>query len=203
MLIQNKFNYSTTAASVTPETSINEGYALRYAAGYVVRHVLKKIRASNLPHKDDLIKCCQRLVKTHSSDDTENTAEEWTDLVDRGGLYHVKETTFQLFVALEDEVRKYLGQLSSPNAMRVKDRFISSLCDCEDVLFCWCITAADFDIVDTDVHNHLLKMIIDLFVTVRGFSYASEWMEHYKQAHKKCTQCSKSLRKRLYTDITD
>ena len=137
MLIRDKFNYSTTAASVTPETSINEGYALRYAAGYVVRHVLK-IRASNLPRKDDLTK--QSLVKTHSSDDTENTAEQWTDLVDRGGLYHVKETTFHLFVALEDEVRKYLGHLSSPNA---KDRFISSLCDCEDVQFYWCITAAD------------------------------------------------------------
>ena len=167
-----------------------------------MRHVLKKIRASDLPHKDDLIKCCQRLIKAHYSDDNGTTAEEWTDLIDRGGLYHVKETTFQFFVALEDEVRKYLGKLTSPHAVRVKDEFISNLCSCEDVQFYWCITAADFDTVNTDVHDHLMKMITDLFVTIRGFSYASEWMEHYKQAHKKCTQCSKSLRKRLYTDIT-
>ena len=105
MLLRNRFNYSTTAASVSPETSTNEGYALKYAAGYVVRHVLEEIRAGNLPHKDHFIKCCQRLVKVHYSDDTGSTAEEWTDLIDRGGLYHVKETTFQVFVALEDEVR--------------------------------------------------------------------------------------------------
>ena len=91
-------------------------------------HVLKKIRASNLPSKDDLITSCQRLVKTHSSDDTENIATEWTDLVDRGGLYHVKETTFWLFVALEDEIQKYLGQLFPPHAARVKDQFLLSLC---------------------------------------------------------------------------
>ena len=70
----------------------------------------------------------------------------------------MKETTFPLFVALEDEDQKYLGQLSSPHATKVKDRF--SLCGCEDVQFCCCITAADFGIVNTDVHNHLLKMII-------------------------------------------
>lgn len=101
MLIRNRFNYTCSsgcAPSITQETLINEGYALRYAAGYVIRHVLKKIRTSNQPRKDDLIKCCQRLVKTQSSDDAENTAEEWTDLVDRGGLYHVKETTFQLLL---------------------------------------------------------------------------------------------------------
>lgn len=201
MLIWYQFDYSTTTASVTPDTSTNEGYALRYAAGYVVRQVLKKIRAKNIPHKEDLIKCCQRLVKTHCSDDTENTAEEWTDLVDRGGLYHIKETTFQLFVALEDKVWKYLGQLSSPHAATVRDRFISSLNDSEDIQFYWCIAAAEFDVVDTDVHDHLLRMIKELFVTMRGFSYTSEWMEHYKQAHKKCTQRSKSLRKRLYTDM--
>ena len=56
-------------------------------------------------------------------------------------------------------------------------------------------------IVDTDVYDHLLKITTDLFVTIRGFSYASEWME--KQARKKCTQSSKSLHKCLYTDSTD
>ena len=52
------------------------------------------------------------------------------------------------------------------------------------------------------MHDLSLNMIADLFVTVRGFSYASEWIEHYKQTHKKSTQCSKSLRKCLYTDKT-
>jgi len=31
--------------------------------------------------------------------------EEWTNLIDRGGLCHVKQTTFQLFHALKYQVR--------------------------------------------------------------------------------------------------
>jgi len=30
---------------------------------------------------------------------------EWTSLIDRGGLWHVKETTFTIFIAIEEEVR--------------------------------------------------------------------------------------------------
>ena len=55
MLHRNRFDCSATAASVSPETSTMKGFSLRYAAGYVACHVLIKIRASNLPHKDDLI----------------------------------------------------------------------------------------------------------------------------------------------------
>jgi len=36
---------------------------------------------------------------------------------------------------------------------------------------------------------------MELFVTIRGFSYASAWLEKYKQKNKKGTQKSKSLRK--------
>ena len=41
----------------------------------------------------------------------------------------------------------------------------------EDVQFYWCITTADFEGDDVEVHDHLLKMIVELFVTIRGFSY--------------------------------
>ena len=93
-----------------------------------------------------------------------------------------------MFVTLKDEVRKYLGQLSSPYATGQRVQFLSSSCSCEDVQFYWCITAAEFEVIDTDVHDDLLKMIVDLFVTIRGFSYASAWIEHYKQTLKKSTQ---------------
>ena len=46
---------------------------------------------------------------------------------------------------------------------------MSGLCGCEDVQFYWRITVEDFDIVDTDVHDQLLKMITDLCLTIRGF----------------------------------
>ena len=100
---------------VRPDLSSNEGNALRYAAGYVVRHVFKKIGKSNHSLKDDIRSCCQKLVKEDCIPHDQSTCEEWTDLVDRGGLWHVRETTFQLLCALEEEVRTYLNALSSPN----------------------------------------------------------------------------------------
>ena len=45
----------------------------------------------------------------------------------------------------------------------------------------------------------LLGMIMDLYVTIRGFSFSKSLMEMYKQQAKKCTQKSKSLRQKLAT----
>ena len=42
-------------------------------------------------------------------------------------------------------------------------------------------------------------MIIEHFMTVEGFSFASGFMELYKQQHKKSTQKVKGLRKTLDT----
>ena len=43
----------------------------------------------------------------------------------------------------------------------------------------------------------LLELLVDHYITVRGFSFASGFVEKYKQAHKKSTQKSKGLRKQL------
>ena len=113
-----------------------------------------------------------------------STCEEWTDLVDRGGLWHLRETTFQLLCALEEEIRTHLDALSSPNAAGLWTQFVERLIKSEDGQFYWCITMADFEVDDVEVHDHLLMMIVELFVTIRGFSYASAWIEHYKQSQK-------------------
>ena len=40
-------------------------------------------------------------------------------------------------------------------------------------------------------------MIVDLYFTIRGFSFTKSFMERYKQECKKSTQKSKALRKNL------
>ena len=96
-------------------------------------------------------------------------------------------------------MRTYLNALSSPNTAGLRTQFIEKLIKSDDVQFYWCITTADFEVDDVEVHDYLLKMIVELYVTIRGFSYASAWIEQYKQLQKKSTQRSKSLRKELYT----
>ena len=61
-------------------------------------------------------------------------------------------------------------------------------------MYYWKAVTADFDIEDQEVHDLLLHKVVELFLTIRGHSKASAWMEKYKQINKKSTQHSKSLR---------
>ena len=88
--------------------------------------------------------------------------------------------------------------MSSPAASTgLKNSFLVKLVANDEVQFHWSIASAAFDV---DEHENVLRMIAKLYLTIRGFSYASAWVEHYKQMNEKSTQRSKGLRKRLYTD---
>ena len=51
----------------------------------------------------------------------------------------------------------------------------------EDVLFYWCIVAAD---MDEENATTLLQMIVESWVTIRGFPFAGAWVELYKGQRK-------------------
>ena len=86
---------------------------------------------------------------------------------------HIQETTFALFSSMEDEIRDGLEQLvTEPNTIK-KAELIKKIKRNDDVQFYWCIISADFEIDDTETHAILLEMIIELYVTIRGFSFAS------------------------------
>lgn len=141
-----------------------------------------------------MVLCLVTMAKD-KSDTSSGPCEEWTDLVDRGGLWHVQENTHSFFLCLEEEIRPLFPPLLSETDK--KDKIINELSANEDVLFYWLIVGEDFDEDDQRVHTELLRRVIELYVTIRGFSYASGWLEKYKQINKKGTQKYKSLRKRI------
>ncbi len=188
ILVQSHFECLSQQTRINTDISTNEGNALRYATGFVVQKVLKNIKKESHQHKLNLISCCEGLIKDGPS---QSVSEEWMALVDRGGLCHVSESTFHLFCAFEEVTRQL------PNTAELKAQFLETLCTTEDVQFYWCIIVGSFDSSNDDI---LLKMLANLFITVRGFHYATSWIEHYKQAKKKSTQRSKSLRTKLYTE---
>lgn len=118
--------------------------------------------------------------------------------VDRGGLWYVKNTTYILFVSIEEEVRKCLKQLHTGSGH--KPAIIKSVMESEDVEFYWLICQADFDVGDDETYQLLLHKIVELYLTVRGYSYASNQMEMNKQATCKGTQKANALRRDLYED---
>ena len=63
-----------------------------------------------------------------------------------------------------------------------------------DVLFYWNIVSESWE---EEVASTMLRMIVNLWITIRKFSAASGWIEIHKQASSKQLQKSKGVRKRL------
>ena len=157
--------------------------AIRYASGYVSRQLRKKIEHGNHEFKEFVL-CLMAVVKDRSTDHEEcGNEEEWIKLMDRGGPWYLKETTYSLFISIEEETRECLKMLLHPTS-KSKKEMIKVLTNNECVFFYWLITTADFDIDDHEIHDILLQMMVELYVTMRGFSYASSWMEKSKQSAK-------------------
>ena len=175
----------------------NEGRAMRYAIGYICRHLRKKIEKYHHEHKEELILCLVSLCKDSDSQD-HGTDEDWIKAQDRGGLLYVKETTYSLFLSIETEVRANLQELTGVKPTSSADVMIAKITKSEDVLFYWQICSADFEIEDSEVHDLLLQMITKLYMNMRGHSYSNALMERFKQSKKKLIQRSKSLRRDVY-----
>ena len=163
--------------------------AVRYAAGYSVRALMKTLNRTKLKGKEELKKCLQEMMEGSTS---AHHSVEWTSTIDRGGLIHVGDTTYSVFSEIELVLRRYmLGK-------KARDLHLPSAVDIivkdENVLFAWAIESASWEQDSADV---LLRMIAERWVTMRGFSFARSIMELYKQKVKRNIQKSKGVRKQL------
>ena len=141
-----------------------------------------------------MINCIDSLIEGSREEYNEvSLSAEWIEMIDRGGLYHVKDGTFYLFNAMEKEVREHF-RLSKVHQMGEghKDSVISSIIENEEVQFHWSVLISD---ITTEKANEVLQMITKLWTTIRGFSFASDWIEFYKQNKKQSIQKSKPLHK--------
>ena len=153
-----------------------------------MRSLQKNTQKSTHPDSNDMQLCLSQLLKGDEADDP---SEEWTNTKDRGGLCHVSNDTYELFLALEKEFRKYLtgDQLQDLTAEMKQE-----LKENENIQFIWYIISADWA---SEISSQLLNSIIAEWVKIRGFSLAVAWVEKYKAANKKTTEKSKGVRKQL------
>ena len=166
--------------------------ALRYVAGYICRKVKKQLDTLSLPFKDDMVHCIMHLAGDEV--DCEET-ESWVNAIDRGGLWHVSDSTHSLFVILEQQTRRFFSTKSHHVREQQKDLIVSALMSDNDVLFQWCLLTT---MINDDIARSLLEKIVQVYVTVRGFAFATSWLEMYKQSTKKNIQKKKALRKELH-----
>jgi len=166
--------------------TFEEENAVRYVGGYVVRVLCQHKNSSSIHHiMEDMI-----------DDNAKGPAQEWIKAVDRGGLVHISNEAFRLFLSIELSVRRYLTVKNSTGMDNTfKEHLTKCIIDDEDVAFYWCLLGNSND----EYGETCLNKIVDKWVTIRGFSFASSMLEMYKQAAKKGTEKSKSLRTKLFT----
>ena len=157
------------------------------------------IHRSSKPDEAELLRCVKALLKGDDDEEAASLSAAWVNEVDRGGLWHVREGTYMLFVAMEEEVREHFrfGALEDSKE-RCRERLTTALSSNDEILFHWCMLTAEIE----EIHAQtVLDMLVSLWVTIRGFSFASAFIEMYKQEKKKALQRSKALRKDIRPDF--
>ena len=168
-----------------------EQNALRYVAGYIIRKVQQRLETSTHPRKDEMVLL---LMECAGDELSENVGTEtWTNMIDRGGLWHINDQTYSIFNIMEDEMRRFFRLDVQRPHEGMKDTAMKALLKSDD-LFEWCLIAVE---ADDDISTLVLEKIVELYVTVRGFAFAKSCMEMYKQVKKKTVQKSRALRSKL------
>lgn len=104
---------------------------------------------------------------------SELQSNDWTLLMNRGGLYHVSENTFQLFLTMELEIRQCF---STFNPTATKETVLEKILKNDDVFDQWYYISSSWG----DESEDLLQMVAEHWITIRGFSHCSAFMEMYK-----------------------
>ena len=81
-----------------------------------------------------------------------------------------------------------------------KDIIIEELVNDEDVLFQWCFCFAASKI-NNEAGLMILRQMVSLYVTIRGFGFAETCLEMYKQAKETTISKKKALRKEITSNF--
>ena len=115
---------------------------------------------SSVKDKEELLFCFEHC----GGKDGECGTEEWTNSIDRGGLWDVNDCTYTVFSILEDEIRRHLkvAALKSLNKETEKTT-LESIMKNEVLKFQWTFMTAN---VDDSIGKEVLHHISELYLTV-------------------------------------
>ena len=120
-------------------------------------------------------------------------------IINRGGLYEVNDESFLLFKKIEKfmqvRLRAHLEQRVNATVQSSGREILGVVKRDVNVLFYW-------DVVSNSIQNdewktELLTAIISMWLTIRGYSITSQWMEQYKHLSCVNSKKKKGLRKEL------
>ena len=183
-------------ATPTPPVRMlaDEENAVQYASGYILMKLMKKLEKRKGMKAVRFRECLADLSVSGNDSSFYLYTLEWFNAINRGKLYHVHDNAFLFFRAVEVKTQQLLpGHLQQPSSK--KEDLLQKITSDRLVLSSW-------DVIATGIEDaaELLAMVVDLWVTIRGFSLTSKWLEEYKLAKHKTLQKSKPLRDELAED---
>ena len=107
---------SSSSASCDPHRTLSmiESNAVRYTAGFIIRKLEQKFSKKKTK---EAVQCTAALrdmaekAKIRKLATEQQPSSEWIKLVDRGGLYHVQDIVYDLFVTIEYFVDNRLSEI--------------------------------------------------------------------------------------------
>ena len=155
-----------------------------HACGYVVKKLLHKYIQQDGDKAAAFVECISRMQSGHKDDKPVSSfveyTNEWTKAVNREGLYEVNDNVYLLFREIEAIMQlKLKDHLRSPFTSDSKRAAVIDpvLLHNNNVQFYWGILNVDID--NEDWSEELLTHIIELWLTMRGFSISMQWTEEY------------------------
>lgn len=198
MIISHLSSAVDTHHPKVPALTADEECVLRYAAGFVPFKLLKRYEKSSPTSSVDIVGIIECLSSMAIDGDESSLLEyttKWIQIVNRGGLFEIGDTAYILFKEIELKIRKHLFLSFEKISLNDKQRgmIIEAVASEEYIQFYWTLISSDIESEEEAVK--LLKEVIGLWLTIRGYSISNAWIEHYKKITKSAK--SKGLRKEL------
>ena len=199
MKFQEQHSKTREAVSSSRVLTKDEQNIVRYASGYIAVSLLRRYKQQHGQKAASFVECLSHMAVDGPGDSFMDYTKEWISKVNRGGLFETSDNAYMLFASIElasyEKLEERLVCQPSTSSCTDKKSIVDSVLKDTDVRFFWSMLSVDVDIEEDA--NELLVNIIDMWLTIRGFSIAGSLLEEYKRIAKTNTSKTSSLRKGL------
>ncbi len=193
------------SSQVNRTLSLIESNAVRYTAGFIVRKVEQKFSEIKTMEATEFTAALKEMagkLKIKEPVDQQHPSCKWINLVDRGGLYHVQDIIYDIFITIKHFVDNKLSKILKNRGESIEclqKHNLSWVLEEEEVQSVWSQVTLTL-IEDESRRQKLLTEIVHMWITTRGHSKTHRLKEEYKVKKKEGIKGKRSLRKELATD---
>ena len=171
--------------------SRKEKNALRYAAGYIIYRLPRKVNKKK--EREGMMKVIEKMKEGSDKDTRLSYTREWVETQSRGGLTMINDGTFLFFEKIELKMRQHIPtDTTQLRNMDILTPITSAVLEDRTILEKWTSLCVYIELSE---HASLimLQILVGFYVQIRLFSFTKNIVERYK-IHEKKQKQSRGLR---------